>query len=395
MSFTGSASDVSAVNAPLEDLPPELRDQILCQLDLDGLRSLIQTSPVYLQQYLIRRMPILSRCLESTLGSSSVDAYWVHQTSRLEFLDGINREKVETFNELYKSQHSSDSYSLLGQGLTPDDIHRMAAFHCSTVSPILRLFTSQALENLAEEAGQPLEEEPISSTEQARLRRAFYRFQLTCQLLSHGKFNGRRERTGENEWPIRYLWSFVGMFEPWEIEEIACIHAFAKMKFDQIFDQMYGCNSARCKDDFLEGTTCQGLKLLHTFLFRVQNHESLVSTLRESVTKGGNHIEDDILAEPAQFFRRHARFVERDWKEQRREAMSFEGENEKTPPLAWTSIWDGTYSNMYGYVIPKDLRQWGYVMWDAARMENSGAKGVLKRQWDKAWGSSDPRYEEM
>lgn len=113
------------------------------------------------------------------------------------------------------------------------------------------------------------------------------------------------------------------------------------------------------------------------------------------MTDSRNNFQGDILSESAQSFRRRTRFTDRDRKEQQREEMLFNGDDEAKPSLAWTSIWDGTYSNIYGNVIPDELRRWGYVMWDATRMESSGATDVLKRQWDQAWGSEDPRYEEL
>lgn len=61
------------------------------------------------------------------------------------------------------------------------------------------------------------------------------------------------------------------------------------------------------------------------------------------------------------------------------------------PPLAWTLIWEGTYSSLVGYFINDKLRKWGYVMWDAARLEKTGAKEVLKRQWESDWLGQDPR----
>lgn len=40
-------------------------------------------------------------------------------------------------------------------------------------------------------------------------------------------------------------------------------------------------------------------------------------------------------------------------------------------------IWGGTYSNLFGDYIPDALCQWGWVMWDAARLERMGAKEVM------------------
>ena len=61
------------------------------------------------------------------------------------------------------------------------------------------------------------------------------------------------------------------------------------------------------------------------------------------------------------------------------------------PPLAWTLMWGGTYSNVYGWYIEPDFRRWGYVFWDAARIERTGAEELLLRQVEELWGDEDPR----
>jgi hypothetical protein len=99
----------------------------------------------------------------------------------------------------------------------------------------------------------------------------------------------------------------------------------------------------------------------------------------------GSFIEDEALGEVAQYQRREEQLSDGDRKQQRRDSLSFRGDAEwdaKGPPLAWTLIWGGTYSNLYGYYVQDVLRRWGYVMWDAVRLERTGAKDVLARQWE-------------
>jgi len=101
----------------------------------------------------------------------------------------------------------------------------------------------------------------------------------------------------------------------------------------------------------------------------------------------GSFLEDEALGEIAQFQRRQERLSDRDQKRQRRDPLPFKGDGEPEanglrPPLAWTLMWRGTYSNLYGYYVQDVIRCWGYVMWDAARLERTGAKEVLARQWE-------------
>ena len=110
----------------------------------------------------------------------------------------------------------------------------------------------------------------------------------------------------------------------------------------------------------------------------------------------GNFLEGEALGETAQFQRRQEQPSNRDQKQQRRDPLPFQGDGEPEadglgPPLAWTVMWQGTYSNLYGYYVQDVIRRWGYVMWDATRLERTGAKEVLRRQWEADWGDSDPR----
>ena len=68
-----------------------------------------------------------------------------------------------------------------------------------------------------------------------------------------------------------------------------------------------------------------------------------------------------------------------------------EGKAEALPPLAWTMIWGGTYSNLYGCFIPDAMRRWGYVYWDAETLTRNGGEKVLMQQWELEWEGDDPR----
>lgn len=83
--------------------------------------------------------------------------------------------------------------------------------------------------------------------------------------------------------------------------------------------------------------------------------------------------------------------------EARRDPLPFTGDVEPDdegfprPPLAWTLMRHGSYRNSYGYYMLSDIRLWGYVMWDAARIERTRAKDVLAQQWEAEWGDDNSR----
>ncbi len=85
-----------------------------------------------------------------------------------------------------------------------------------------------------------------------------------------------------------------------------------------------------------------------------------------------------------------------DQKHARKDPLPFEGDRDSdgdgpSPPLAWTLMWQGIYSNRYGYYVPEAMRRWGYVVWDAARLERTGAKKVLQRQRESVWTHGNRR----
>lgn len=72
--------------------------------------------------------------------------------------------------------------------------------------------------------------------------------------------------------------------------------------------------------------------------------------------------------------------------------LPFRGDRDlDAPPLAWTTIWNDEYSNLYGRYIPDAMRRWGYVFWDAATLEKAGGIELLRRQWEEGWRADDPR----
>ena len=58
--------------------------------------------------------------------------------------------------------------------------------------------------------------------------------------------------------------------------------------------------------------------------------------------------------------------------------------------MAWVLLWNGTYSNLFGWYIPDELRRWGYVFWDAATLQEVGGVEELKREWEE-YRDDDPR----
>ncbi|RTE69323.1 hypothetical protein BHE90_016297 [Fusarium euwallaceae] len=230
-------------DAIVENLPPEVRHELLATLDLSSLRNMVHASPVYYRQYVLERRSILSLCLERTLGRTVLDAYWVYQTSRSSKFPSItNDETISNFRQAYMRQQASGSYSILRKSITENLAVGMAAFHYSTIDPILQLYIPHVLEALAEGTGGIVDQESLSQVEQARLIRGLYRFQLCCNLFTMANFpeSSTLNRNGRK---MRILTDYISLLEPWEIEEMGCIYSFANERFERVFEAVWRCTT--------------------------------------------------------------------------------------------------------------------------------------------------------
>ncbi|KAK1761660.1 hypothetical protein QBC33DRAFT_502392 [Phialemonium atrogriseum] len=393
----------------LESLLPEVRRQLLSILDLRGLKLLVRASPTFHQQYLVDRKYLLCRSLEETLGSVAIDAYAVHKCTAQA---GDTKQNTPWVPNSY-SEQTSRRYLSLADKLTLDEAIRMAVFYFHSVKPITEYYARWSLDNLANEAGKDShnhqQEVTLTRTETMRLIRATYRFQLLCQLVEPANKAMRLSRQ-------ETVLDFLGVLEPWEIEELFSFYQFARDVYDRIltdirwdlhpdnprFDDQgrpptpegaFDLDISTDRSNYLEGITLRGLSLLHTVLFKIKDHKHLVSTMQQHITSSYipfNALEG-VLGETQQALRRRNHPSERDRMQEQRTPYPFRGDSEPdAPPLAWTIMWGNTYSNLYGWYIPEEMRRWGYVFWDAATLEGMGGRRVLNRQWEEYW-DNDPR----
>lgn len=110
--------------------------------------------------------------------------------------------------------------------------------------------------------------------------------------------------------------------------------------------------------------------------------------MRDHIVPPKGEFIDGPMLRGVQWERREQQWSERDRKEKDRDALLFIGDTEYSPPLAWTTMWKETYSNLYGSYIEDGLRRWGYIMWDAVRLESTGVRKLILERWDDDF---DPR----
>lgn len=250
-----------------------------------------------------------------------------------------------------------------------------------------------------------------SNIEWQRCLRATYRFQLLCCVAKPELGLGR-------EIPTSYAIRIFYTPEHWESEELVCFYQFASGVYENIFDAIavevhpdnprfddqdrpptpegaFELNSSFSRPNYQEGTTLRGgLDLLRTVLtcLKPEHKETLVSIMQRSIVS--SYIPLDIsvgvLSDFQQKKRRQQTPSHRDKLTNERAPLPFQGDCLYGPPVAWTTIWDETYSNLIGMYLPDTMRQWGYIFWDVDRMKAYGGLDVLRRQWEDYW-DEDPR----
>lgn len=307
----------------------------------------------------------------------------------------------------------------------------LVMFHLSVIRPFAKMYKDWALTNIENEfknSNPAAQNPPLSRTEEIRIMRALYRFQLWCNLFG-------RSESGFDE--VRILDMFFGHYEPWEVEEINSVHFFAKDGFftdlywdfdisnDRIFaadgfhfefESTHGrhkqpggkeCLKMRfiCKSHLLSlppflrdynpqltllsivhkleilPTPSTQLNALYSSLFSTINpceyiHHSLLGR---------------VLRRDTQRDRRIHYPSPRDQRERDEEPFPFKGDDPAQPPVAWTRTWRDEYSNLFGAVIPDRIPEWGLMMWDEPRFRDLEGYEVVWYSCTDEWGFDDPR----
>lgn len=416
----------------LENLPAELRDQILLSApDLRTLQTLVRASPVMHAQYRSHRDAIIRTCAARDMDGFLVDAYACVMSRVHAMGSPQTREKIIAHLEAYRGWMSDSRID--AAAIQPSYVRWLSAFHLKVVKPLAHQYSAWALQNLfrvtskapaqnQETVGAPTVQQQdvaLSRSEEIRIFRALYRYETYYHLF------GRRNWEQEEEiLRLREINShFFGLFHPWEAEAIGCIDVFVRQRYDQIFDEvqddlhaanpsinfrddtqaytgspfayteregershsLVGANFTHANPtDFMDGTVSRGLRAT-VDLFQINDRGTLLAKLRKWLRR--SHLLDDpirrTLLATVQAQRRNTALEARDEAEQRKEVMEFAGDAVPAngPPLGWVLLWNGIYVNIYGEHVPSTIQKWGYVMWDERRWNDSRAKALVLKQW--------------
>ena len=218
--------------ATFHDLAPELLVMILRALDSPrDLHALISASPTCLKIFISRRAPILASVLTSAIHSAALHHALAvlhapppppspnsHHAPHHPPQGASPPEIITSFLDKY---FSGDTFEL------PADIPGLIAL-CrlwSLVSRFSNAYYRRATRRLektpVDELG-PARPAPLSTTERARLERAFFRFELYSRLFSvQGRHRRKSVLSSDDQFRL-----FLARLKPWEVEEMSCVHNY-------------------------------------------------------------------------------------------------------------------------------------------------------------------------
>lgn len=426
-SNTVKTSKHATLPGALEALPPEIRRYLLTVLELPELKGLVHASSVFHQQYQYDRTLILRRSIESTLGSTSAGAY-----------------AVQVFSST-SEEANEEVLQILATGPSPFEeisqpvLEQMTVFYFRCISPVIESYSLKTLENLCGEVAEantgsglaPEDATGLSNSERRRFTRALYHFEILCYIGRHGFRNPWLSARGRQERDLEQLFNIL---QPWEMEELISCYEFVVKQYESVLEKIQwdihpdnrrfddqgrpptptgafdlSNSSEYCVwiveailmlppayfEDHIEGTALQGLFLLRSILVDIKDHDTLVRTMQQHMQTSYIPLNacEGVFGECHQTDRRENRPSERDRMQAAKNPLPFRGDHDTdAPPLAWTILWGGTYSNLYGHYTSARFRRWGFVFWDAYRLEKAGCRDmILSKEWEGMWDEEDPR----
>jgi len=244
-------------------------------------------------------------------------------------------------------------------------------FH-STVNSLMRLFVSLTLSK-HQDAGKQMDNwADLSESETRRIQRSFYRFELFQRF-----FPQPRDQTDSDKWKSEAMGSsFFFSFEPWEVEEIACVHNFIYFIYAEALDtyatQLLPKDVSRnspFRVPNIDGYMTIGLEFLHNYLnsaapkqLELLKNNLLISFpgITMPLNRGSMH--------PMMYT---DKFLEKDGS-----ILNFDNDDTTGPNAGW--IWANKGRYQFEFNQPRNhvKRSWGYVFWDKARLEKWGVFDV-------------------
>lgn len=397
--------------ASIEGLSVELLQMVLSELpDVSSLRAAALSCPLLYGVFLEADTTITTRVLLNQIDDS------VLPEAELAFLSSslhhgpepkYRHVVVDFITQNLRQRPTPPSSWSLQKALQLERLHLC-------VSELTQKFVHTTLTTY------PMTQSKCTATrlERCRIERAFYRFELYCNLFRMLPEIGA-------ELPIRVEQNklFFACFAPWENEQLGCIHDFLvravspgefleitctiieskthhnTLAFNDIAEHDIAWGAFRVEYDdridspFIQHILSRGLKKLYSIILAetyLERHQLLYD-------RGFPSITDNFLYEGLQSANEHNDHVSLDGWSPENEALltrrSFVADPDSGPRDAWQ--WAHREEAWTNWVYQEDrdnIRRWGYVMWDRCRLDSVG---ILQVPWEDTRSSTELQLEEQ
>ena len=207
-----SASTMSFAARKLDMMPVELLQLILTSTDFASLKALILTSSTFYKVFKAAEHLILLKILFNEIRPDVLpDALTVYATT------GNTPQNYGLIGKFLPQ--FEDQQPLPPERLSTSDILSICKFH-KVIRYYTADFASTCLTNVAEQMAHGTSTF-LNSGELARIERAFYYFELYCNLSSKYEGNESQWKPKPNSDVAPY---FLQRFAPWEVEQLASVN---------------------------------------------------------------------------------------------------------------------------------------------------------------------------
>jgi len=374
----------------LECLPVELKLVLFCALpDIPSLKSLVCTASSFYHTFIDSQSLIVATVLSHEVHPDVMpEAVAVWEAS---IIKPWSKEQVQDFLKQYRDSNPSPTHPswTLSDALRFSNLHShirfFAADFCSSilsVHPISEVHDPAYV--------------PPSLSELCRIQRIFYRFELYCTLYRRQSFAQKSEdRFSPEEQQSLFFTKFV----PWENEQLACIHDYLFRQLSVAYDEVaehdvqWGEWMIDVSEDWeyhnprKEGYLSQGLGFLRR-LVTVETYDERYAILAP-IVRGDDRFLDAGLQEQGEDD--DFNVSEQSSEEEHDNIIKAPSNDGSGPFEAW--CWANGHEIFYYQRDKTDLREWGYCLWDKARLM---AWGLFRKPWsdDRVYSRRERLSEE-
>ena len=209
----------------LESLPNEMQLMIMKRLgDISSLRSLSLASHTFNHLRIQHEKVVLPAVLANEIDESVFDeAYWALRASQQGFDPSNFLQRITDF---IAEWFESDPESIKVKDLPVADLMKISCLH-RHVNSLVKDFCVYALSGPLSPSESPKDSPSISALEFNRIARAFYRFELYCNLYKdHPVGDHGASQNDRNTYMRLSSYKLFDSWNAWEVEGVACVRDY-------------------------------------------------------------------------------------------------------------------------------------------------------------------------